>query len=260
MPIELFTNGQVVTAAELSLITQMLPTLQVTSVSVNPAVAGTYYQCQPPGSSQLTMTLPTPTLGAVIAFKLDSTSGSILITHNASEYILSPLSDTAFRTVGSITISNPDSYLILQSDGTNWHEMGSNVPISDQAFTAVVATGDTTTSTSYTATLSTHSGPAVSLVTGLTCFVMLSADINNGTNSDGAFMSFAVSGASTVAAADGFCIALVNNTGGSIAAYLGSTFLVTGLTPGLNTFTANYRVSGGGTGTFTNRKITAYTG
>jgi hypothetical protein len=258
--LEGFTANQIVSVANLTSIVNMLPALQVTTVSVNPASSGTLYQCQPAGGAQIVITLPVPTPFAVVGVKLDAQSGSVQVTHNASEYLLSPLGDTTFRTNTSITITNPDSYVILQSDGTNWHEIGSNVPISDQAVTAAVTTSDNTTSTSLTATLSTHSGPSVSLVTGQTCFVTLSCEAANGTTSDGALMAFAVSGATTIAATVAMAVGLQASGAGGQVVYTGATFLVNELTPGVNTFTANYQATGGGTATFTNRRITVYTG
>jgi putative ribosome biogenesis GTPase RsgA len=76
----------------------------------------------------------------------------------------------------------------------------------------------------------------------------------NGTSTDASYMSFAVSGASTQGASDSLSVETLAGSSN-----VGATFLVNGLTPGLNTFTANYRVNGG-TGTFTNRRITVWTG
>jgi hypothetical protein len=65
-----------------------------------------------------------------------------------------------------------------------------------------------------------------------------------------AFMSFAVSGASTQAATDARALAVAGND----IVRASATSLVCGLTPGSNTFTAQYRVSAG-TATFSNRDI-----
>jgi hypothetical protein len=67
-------------------------------------------------------------------------------------------------------------------------------------------------------------------------------------------MSIAVSGASTVAAADSWAIqfrstSATNSLGAAVA------HIFTGLTAGSNTFTCKYKVSAG-TGTFSNRSIT----
>jgi hypothetical protein len=65
-------------------------------------------------------------------------------------------------------------------------------------------------------------------------------------------MSAAVSGAGTVAAADNY--ATEHRLGPNLVS-VSSTFLLTGLTAGSNTFTAKYRVSGS-RGRFRKRTIT----
>ena len=68
------------------------------------------------------------------------------------------------------------------------------------------------------------------------------------------YMSFVVSGATTLAAADARSSTATSPTGG-YGTPLSRTFKVTGLTAGVNVFTAQYRVNGS-TGTFENRDIT----
>jgi len=126
--------------------------------------------------------------------------------------------------------------------------------ISSTAATNSVATAQTTTSTTY-ADLAT-TGPAVTITTGAIALVFLTVrKMNNNTGSQETFMSFAVSGASTVSAADTSSINLVTSTGSLPQGGFSGAFLVTGLTAGSNTFTAKYRVDGG-TGSFQNRTIT----
>jgi hypothetical protein len=82
--------------------------------------------------------------------------------------------------------------------------------------------------------------------------------MSNGTINDAAWMSFDTSynsGGSLIAANDATALAVVEAVAG-IGAAIGATFLITGITPGSATFTAKYRVSGGGTGTYANRTIT----
>lgn len=67
----------------------------------------------------------------------------------------------------------------------------------------------------------------------------------------GAWMSYDVSGASSVSATDDRSIQF-GSTGGQRA---GAAFIQTGLTPGSTTFTAKYRVSTSGTATFSVRRI-----
>lgn len=113
---------------------------------------------------------------------------------------------------------------------------------------AIVATSEATASTSYTA-LATP-GPAVSVVTGGQALVSLYAAVVNSTTGL-SLMSFAVSGATTITAADNTAI---GGATGSTGMRVGGSFIVTGLTPGTNTFTAQYKVSAG-TGTFVDRKL-----
>jgi hypothetical protein len=117
---------------------------------------------------------------------------------------------------------------------------------------AKIATSQTTTSLTFV-DLAT-SGPAASLTTGAAVKVTVACQSSNNTGSDGCFMGFAVSGATTVAADDATSFGLAVGAAGEIMA--GSrTTLVTGLTPGTNVFTAKYRAVVGGTATFSNREI-----
>ena len=103
----------------------------------------------------------------------------------------------------------------------------------------------TTTSTSFVTTL-TGDGTAISctLVTGTTALVTMSHQGANSTAGQNNVISLSVSGATTLAAADA-----QNATQTAPAANYGMslnrTQLITGLTAGTNTFTLNYRVTGG---------------
>lgn len=116
--------------------------------------------------------------------------------------------------------------------------------------TATVATLQTTASTSYT-DLAT-AGPTVTLTTGTRALVTVSGLVQNDP-SVSAFMGFAVSGATTIAAADTKALVVGGNFDGRVTVGASRTFLVT-LTAGSNVFTAKYRMSGG-TGTYSNRDI-----
>lgn len=116
---------------------------------------------------------------------------------------------------------------------------------------ATVATSQTSTSTTY-ADLTT-SGPAVTVTTGTKAFLVLSAlMLNSGANAF-AYMSFAVSGATTVAAGD--TTALIVQFYAAAAAFRASCGSpVSSLTAGSNTFTAKYKVSSN-TGTWQDRSL-----
>lgn len=111
------------------------------------------------------------------------------------------------------------------------------------------------TSTSYTPTLSGSPGtnPSVTLVTGTTALVHIrSLVVNNTTNAT--LMSVAVSGAGTVAPIDDNGLYISVHTANQEHVF-GTTVIIGGLTAGTNTFTLNYRVTGG-TGSYYARGIT----
>ena len=116
---------------------------------------------------------------------------------------------------------------------------------------ATVNSGQTTSSLSFT-DLATV-GPAVTQTIGSTgkALVAIYASLANTTNNY-ALAGYAVSGASTVAAADLSSL----QHGSSIAIRAGATLLQIGLTPGSNTFTMKYRKdAGAGVADFTGRRI-----
>ena len=82
--------------------------------------------------------------------------------------------------------------------------------------------------------------------------VTVTAGIETSTGSGSGFMSFALTGANTVPPPtdDSTALNLVGNDFQKASA----TFVVSGLNPGLTTFTAKYRTDAG-TGTFRNRSI-----
>lgn len=116
--------------------------------------------------------------------------------------------------------------------------------------TATVATAQTTTSTSYT-DLATV-GPSVTVSTGTKALVLI---YGQGFNSATYMIrsAYAVSGATTIAASDNFSSGIDFNTANyNFSWTIGH--IVTGLTPGSNTFTVKYR-TGGATASFSNRVI-----
>jgi len=119
---------------------------------------------------------------------------------------------------------------------------------------ASVLTSQTTSSTSYT-DLAT-SGPAVTVTTLTSAIVTISLVAANNTINDGAIATYAVSGATTVAAADGNgYTGVVGNLPANGEVATTTSIVVTGLTAGSNTFTVKYRANVGGTATFLNRFI-----
>lgn len=130
--------------------------------------------------------------------------------------------------------------------GTGTNSIAERIPTAD-----FVTTIDTLTSTSYTAVATP--GPAVTVTTGTKAWVFVAARLANNTTGQNTYTSYAVSGATTSASVDerGFFFT-ISTANESVQA---CTFnLHTGLTGGSNTFTQEYRVTGG-TGTVDNRRI-----
>ena len=105
---------------------------------------------------------------------------------------------------------------------------------------AVTNNAGTTASTSFTATLGGSPGtnPSVTLVTGTTALLQYYCEMSAGASSY-AYISVAVSGAGTVAAAEGHGSA----TNATTQTPGGRTIILGGLTAGTNTFTLQYKTN-----------------
>jgi hypothetical protein len=140
---------------------------------------------------------------------------------------------------------------VLTGNGTGTDPSFQALPV--QA--ANVATAESTSSATYVNLTTT--GPSVTLtMQGTVAIVWLSAWISQGGTGNDGVMSVAVSGASTVAAADGNA-AVAGTVTGMQNNNVSGVAVITGLTPGLNTFTAKYRVTGG-TYIFQTRSIAVF--
>lgn len=129
---------------------------------------------------------------------------------------------------------------------------GTNALAARIAATATVATSEGTTSTSYT-DLATV-GPSVTCATGVLALVIISCNMSNNTTNSAAFMSFAVSGATTIAAATSRGI-IRDGMNANNSFRVSEAKLVT-LTAGNNTFTAKYASGAASTANFVDRDIT----
>jgi hypothetical protein len=178
------------------------------------------------------------------------TSGTVTITNSMATAIDAKgdlVAGTAADTFSRLAVGTNGQVLTAasgESTGLQWTTI-SAIPANSSA---TVATNQTTTSQSYT-DLAT-AGPAVTLTTGTKALVIMSSYSVVGTG-DNAFTSFAVSGATTIAATDNYAISQSGTNRQSVSR---ATCLTT-LTAGSNTFTMKYRGSGGGTGDFANREI-----
>lgn len=111
------------------------------------------------------------------------------------------------------------------------------------------ATGSSTTASTTYVNLADAITSSVTANTSTCAAILLYCNMSN-SGANNTWMSFAVSGATTVAATDGSAIQRNISAGER----LGITVYQTGLTPGSNTFTLRYRVTAG-TGTFSARRI-----
>lgn len=132
---------------------------------------------------------------------------------------------------------------------------GANAVAERDVVTDSVATSQTTSSTSYV-DLAT-AGPAVTVTTGTKALVTIMSRVTSDTAGGAAFATYAVSGATTIAAADYtrglvFTISTANQL-----QRIGVSYLETGLTAGSNTFTMKYRAGGtaSSTAAFASRTI-----
>lgn len=164
---------------------------------------------------------------------MTAVSGSVFTAAQFNQYIRDNLNMTAPALASA-------AGQIFVSDGVN--SIQPRTPTAN-----IVGTTETTASTSYTDL--TTVGPTITATTGTQVLIGLYAAMFNSA-ANNSLMSFAVSGASTVGAADNFAIA--NN--GTNGIRYGHMLLLPGLTAGSNTFTAKYKVNAG-TGTFVDRRM-----
>lgn len=141
-----------------------------------------------------------------------------------------------------MTIYETDTNLMLVYNGSAWVTI---TPKSDTQDASV----NNPSGTAFAASSGTD--PTVTLQTGTKALITVSARISCGGNYN--FAGVAVSGATTVAASDANS-ATVGAVSGAIGA--SSTFLLTGLTAGSNTFTMRYRCNVSASGSYDYRKLT----
>ena len=94
-------------------------------------------------------------------------------------------------------------------------------------------------------------GPSITATTGPYALVIVRSSAEN-SGAGSARMAYTVSGATSLAAADNRGMGIFGSAG--VNANASDVSLTTSLTPGVNVFTAKYRVSSG-TGTFSSRRI-----
>jgi hypothetical protein len=147
---------------------------------------------------------------------------------------------TAADTPARLAVGANDTVLTADSStstGLKWAAVAA-IPANSSA---TVATNQTTTSTSYTDL--TTSGPEVTVTTGTKALVIVTAYIDHAYAGAGGYMSYAVSGASTVSASDTVALFYPIHSLNYPQDLRASVASVVTLTAGSNTFTAKYRVT-----------------
>jgi hypothetical protein len=195
--------------------------------------------------------------GAVTAAKLAATAAIQPTIMDAKGDLVSA---TAADTPARLAVGTNGQVLTAdsaQSTGLKWATpVTAGVTAADSA---TVTTSESTTSGTFT-DLSTV-GPAVTITTGSSAIVTITADLGQNSGSGHVTIAgVAVSGATTIAATSN---AVIQANGDLIddpnTGTYSSTFKISGLTPGSNTFTMKYRSSAGGaTSIYENRHITVF--
>ncbi len=162
MPVQSWTSGQTLTAAELTSVTNMLPYPAVAGSNVSPCVAGTYYFC----TATVTMTMPAPSTGTTIGFRCTGGAG-VTINNHASEHFFSPYLPSSSAT--SFTLAAIGQYVVFLSDGSDWYEIESGGLAGKGVLASVTTTGGPAiTTTGSPGTLITGATATLTLVAGRT--------------------------------------------------------------------------------------------
>jgi hypothetical protein len=174
---------------------------------------------------------------------MTAVSGSVFTAAQFNQFVRDNLNET-----GPAKAATAGSYFAV--DGAN--------SIIERSPVGSLDTGSgTTTSTSFTDLDGPAlAGPSVTVTTGVAAVVVVHATLSNsGTGSSR--MAYDISGAGAVAAADNLGIGIFGVAGTGLVAGTTVLHMSGSLTPGVNTFTAKYRVSSG-TGTFSSRRIAVF--
>lgn len=188
------------------------------------------------------------------------TSGEILTSNDVNQYLArgvkvfgsAAIRDAAYGGAGEPTLEEGETCYLADTDtvlvynGSTWVTVGPVVRAIDANY---VETSQATSSTTYV-DLAT-AGPSVTLDTSTSAIVIISGRGNDDAN-DGAtaVMSWAVSGATTIAASDSWSWQADQ---AAFRSFGTNIYKVTTLTPGSNTFTAKYKKAGGSTSSFAYR-------
>jgi len=232
-----FTQGQVLTAAQMNAITTLPINDQTASYVALVGDVGKRIVMNV--ASANTVTINNSVFAAGDTIFIANKNAATTITAGAGVTINSASGlELAQYQSGTLVALSASSFLFFESDGG-----------SITTATATVATSQSTTSTTYT-DLAT-AGPAVTLTTGTKVLVFTNTEVSTAAGRY-VFADFAISGATTRAASDDTCIKMGTDAD-SMQSRNGVANLMT-VTAGSNTFTMKYRVNAG-TNSFINRTI-----
>ena len=191
-------------------------------------------------------------MAAGLGFK-DFVTGEVLTAADVDGYLMQGIWVFASAAARDAAVTSPqegnacylkDTDAVLTYSGSAWVAVGgSGVPTNNFN---LVTTNESTSSTSYTAL--TTAG-AVTLTTGTKALVIVGMGSNNPTGGARQFMSFSVSGATTIAASDQYAAYIATNDVQGI-----SRASVVTLTAGSNTFTTQFKTTTN-TGSFRDRYL-----
>lgn len=154
---------------------------------------------------------------------------------------------TAADSVDRLAVGSANQVLTVDSSTATGMKWAAPAAASFNTGYAYTSSSQTTTSTSYT-DLSTVT--SVTVTTGTKALVTIKAMMgNNGVANVWEHVSFAVSGATTISAADERSISAYHQAANNNIVETGAAFVVTGLTAGSNTFTLKFSAAGGGAST-----------
>jgi len=182
-----------------------------------------------------------------IQTQLDAKTAKATLTTKGDIYAA-----TAADTVARLAVGANGTVLTAasgQATGLQWAALPSSNPTTADA---AIATSQTTDSNSYT-NLATV-GPEVTLTTGTKVLVIITAKFNDAPN-NGSFMSYAVSGATTIAAQNSTALSSEFAADSLTLNLQMSRASVITVNAGSNTFTAKYKSPGFGSRTWSNREI-----
>jgi hypothetical protein len=210
-------------------------------------------QTQIDGKQAINANVSTTELGyldgvtSAVQTQLDAKTVKATLTTKGDIYAATAASTPARLGVGAnATVLTADS---AEATGLKWAAVAA-IPANASA---TVATAQNTASTTYT-DLATV-GPAVTLTTGTKALVIVTCFTYGGDASLYTYMSYAVSGATTIAASDAVALVVKQPGASSYTGVRASAASVPTLTAGSNTFTAKYRQSVDTDDTFSNREI-----